>query len=364
MSDELYQRLRRGIARHSVYFDATSTGVEIRFLKKLFSEEEAELYLHLTEKLETPRQIAARAGQQPGKVAVILRRMAEKGLLYPKREGEKRYYAAAPFAHGILEHQVHRIDRELAEIYEEYMWAEKIPDAPPDPNAETTLPLRTIPVNAPVNVSRPIAPYEAVREIIQRQDRIAVTKCFCAAHQQARETGCKQPLEVCIMLGFYADYYVDLGMGRRISKEEALEIVELSEAAGLVHQFADAQDPGAICNCCPDCCGGLRVLKMLPNPAAFIVSNHFTTLDRERCDGCEECVSRCPMDAISMTADEIADINRDRCIGCGLCINTCPTEALMLMCKPENECREPPFTSQFMRASREIESTILPDVDD
>jgi hypothetical protein len=71
------------------------------------------------------------------------------------------------------------MDRELAELYEEYMFAEKIPEGPPpDPDAEVKLPLRTLPVNAPINVSRPIAPYEDVRELIMSQDRIAVTDCF------------------------------------------------------------------------------------------------------------------------------------------------------------------------------------------
>jgi Fe-S-cluster-containing hydrogenase component 2 len=64
------------------------------------------------------------------------------------------------------------------------------------------------------------------------------------------------------------------------------------------------------------------------------------------------------MDAISMTAEDIASINLDRCIGCGLCVNACPTEAMMLVSKPEEARREPPFTSQFMRSSKEIESTI------
>jgi electron transport complex protein RnfB len=358
VSDEIYQRLRRGIAQHSKYFDATHSGVEIQFLKKLFDVEEAELFLHLTEDLETPQQIAQRAGQDPGTVAATLKRMAVKGLLYPRREGDTYHYAAAPFAHGILEHQVHTMDRELAELYEQYMWAEKIPDEPVDPNAELTLPLRTVPVNAPVSVSRPIAPYEDVKELIQSQDRIAVTKCFCAAQQQLLEGGCDQPLEVCIVLGFYADYYVDLGMGRRITQEEALEILDRSEEAGLVHQFADSLDPGAICNCCPDCCGGLRVLKKLPNPAAFIISNHFAQVDQELCNGCEVCVDRCRMDAISMTADDVAEINLDRCIGCGLCINVCATEALTLVSKPEEARREPPFTSQVMRSSRDIEGTL------
>ncbi|MFO8010598.1 MAG: hypothetical protein R6U89_07285 [Dehalococcoidia bacterium] len=178
MSEDLYQQLRKAIGRHSAYFDATTTGVEIRFLKRLFTEEEAMMYLHLTDKLETAEQIAERAGQDPERSASTLKRMAEKGLLFPKVDGENHFYAAAPFAHGILEHQVHRMDRELAEIYEEYMWAEKIPDVPPDPNAEAKLPLRTIPVKSPVGVSRPVAPYEDVRELIISQDRIAVTECF------------------------------------------------------------------------------------------------------------------------------------------------------------------------------------------
>ena len=78
MSDELYQRLRKGIAKHSVFFDATPTGVEIKFLKKLFTEEEAELYLHLTENLDPPEKIAERAGQDVDKVAVTLKGMAKK----------------------------------------------------------------------------------------------------------------------------------------------------------------------------------------------------------------------------------------------------------------------------------------------
>jgi predicted transcriptional regulator len=104
MSEDVYQRLREAVARHSAHFEATAAGLEIKFLKKLFSVEEAELYLHLTDKLETPQEIAKRANQDPETVAATLKRMAEKGLVFPKRDGQKYHYAAAPFAHGILEH--------------------------------------------------------------------------------------------------------------------------------------------------------------------------------------------------------------------------------------------------------------------
>jgi ferredoxin len=64
------------------------------------------------------------------------------------------------------------------------------------------------------------------------------------------------------------------------------------------------------------------------------------------------------MGAISMTEEQVAGINLDKCIGCGLCINVCPEEALMLVSKPEEELREPPYTSRFMRSSQDIEGGI------
>ncbi|MBW1852403.1 MAG: 4Fe-4S ferredoxin, partial [Deltaproteobacteria bacterium] len=45
MTGDIYQRLRKAIAQHSAYFDATPSGVEIKFLRKLFSVEEAEMYM-------------------------------------------------------------------------------------------------------------------------------------------------------------------------------------------------------------------------------------------------------------------------------------------------------------------------------
>ncbi len=97
------------------------------------------------------------------------------------------------------------------------------------------MPLRTIPVRAPVSVSRAVATYEDVEGMIRSKDRIAVAKCVCAVQKGLLETGCNQPLEVCLLFDFYADYYVELGNARAIGQEEAIEILDLSEKAGLVH---------------------------------------------------------------------------------------------------------------------------------
>lgn len=331
----------------------------MRILRRLFSQEEAEIYLHLSDKLETPQEVAKRAKQDPRKVSVILKRMAEKGLTFPKRKGDMFYYAAAPYAHGIYEHQVNTMDRDLALLFEEYMFAEKVPREPkPGEQIEGEMPLRTIPVRSSVSVSRAVATYEDVEGMIRSKDRIAVAKCVCAVQKGLVEPGCNQPLEVCLLFDFYAEYYVEMGNARAIGQEEALEILDLSEKAGLVHQSANLLDPGAICNCCRDCCGELRILRMLPNPAAFVASNYFSQVDTQLCNGCEACVDRCPMGAITIGPEEAAIIDLDKCIGCGLCVKPCPTEALILMSKPEEARQVPPPTSPFMRASEDYESSI------
>ncbi len=363
MGEDIYRELRKAVDGHGYGFAASISGIELQLLRRLFTEEEAETYIRLTSDLETPEQVAARTDGDPERLAIVLEGMAAKGLVFPKRKGEAHYYAAAPFAHGLIEHQVERMDGGLARLIEDYMWAEKVPQEPSSgPEVETGLPLRamplrTVPIMAPVMAAKAVAPYEDVSEIIRAQDRIALANCYCAKQQEALESGCRQDLEVCLLLGFYADYYVEHGMGRKITQDEALTVLQRAAEAGLVHQIPDSEDPAAICNCCPDCCGQLRALKMLPNPAVLVTSDHFAEVDAELCNACELCVDGCSMDAISMSDDEIAAVNLEKCIGCGVCVVACPTDGILLASKPAEERQAPGFTTSFMRSSKDIEST-------
>jgi heterodisulfide reductase subunit A-like polyferredoxin len=61
-----------------------------------------------------------------------------------------------------------------------------------------------------------------------------------------------------------------------------------------------------------------------------VISSPFIAkLDAEICVGCETCLERCQMEALSVV-DEHAVLKEDRCIGCGLCVSTCQSGALTL----------------------------------
>jgi electron transport complex protein RnfB len=355
--ENVYKRLRERLDDLSTGYPSTESGVEIRILKRLFTEEEAEFFLKLSPLPESPQQVASRLGWEPQKAAALMEKMAGKGLLFRLRKGESVRYAALPFLVGILEHQVNRLDQELAQDMDEFFEA----GFGKAVQSFKTPVMRSIPINRQIAVKWPIAPYEDVLEIINNQEVIALAPCICRTWMKTVNKGCDKPVETCFIFGHYGHYYVENKMGRYISKEEALDVVKRNEAAGLVMQPFNSQKVGGMCSCCGDCCGMLRSLKKQPVPAASVQSNYFAEVDRGECAGCETCLDRCQMEAIHIL-DGKAVISLDRCIGCGLCVTTCTTGAMQLKRKPEEQLYQPPQSGAetYMRIAIERGKNPLP----
>lgn len=355
MGQDIYLQLREQLDQYGVGYPTTKSGVEIKILKKLFSEEEARMFLNLSLMGEPPDSIAKRLNKDVQEVASLLDHMANKGLLFRLRKKDKVLYAAIPFVIGIYEFQVGSMDKELAELMEQYLdegFAEQM--------AKQTPPLRPIAVKRSVPVAWNVAPYEDAIEMIKSQKEIAVANCICRLERKLVGEWCGKPLEVCLSFGPEARYYVDSGMARWITQEEAFNIMDECEKAGLVPQPTSCQNPVAICNCCGDCCGVLRSLKKHPRPAEIVLSNYFAEVDPEACTGCETCLERCQMDAITIDMEGVASVNRDRCIGCGLCVTTCPGEAITL--KPKPKRREPPikYKDAVVKMAKERGKDLIP----
>ena len=341
MQTDIYRQLQKQLDKYSMGFPETESGIEINILKYLFSETDAAMFTVLTPSLQTAQTVAARLDQSEADVAVQLDSMAEKGLLFRLRKESESKYGAIPFVHGLYEFQVKNLEPDFAEMIKQYF--EDGFDVAMQAGADYFL--RTIPVQQSIEVTNNVASFDDAVEIVKAKSLIVITDCICRKHAKIVEGNCEKPLENCFMFGAMGQYYLDRGMGRKISVDEAIAILKQCNEAGLVTQPATSQNPGGMCNCCGDCCGVLRALNKLPNPAEIVFSNYFCEVESDDCSGCEICVDRCQMNAIGMDDDDLAVINKGRCIGCGLCVTACPTEAMSLVSKSEADIRTPPANS-------------------
>jgi len=331
MSD-LYEQLAAFVDRLPGGYPRTESGVELRILRKLFTQEEAELFMHLTLLGEEPRVIARRAKLPVEVVSPRLDEMEKKGLINgAHRAGKPTAYSASQFVVGFWEGQVNRVDRELAEDFGEYL------PTLFNPEVWRKMPqLRTIPIGESIPVPAEAMPYEVAEKVVESHSSFAIRNCICRQEQQILGKGCDKPVETCMSFGWAAENTIESGLGRRISREEILAILKQADEAGLVLQPANSKDPMFICACCGDCCGVLRSLKLQSRPASLVSSPYRVAHDDAICSGCGTCIDRCQMDAITVP-DGVAEVDLDRCIGCGLCVSTCDTEALTLVRKPESE---------------------------
>ena len=330
---DVYQRLAEFLDTFPQRFPVnTESGIELKVLKHIFTPDAAEIFMKLKPSPETAAEIAARIGETPEEAERKLFEMSKKGQVFRMgKDGSHRYMATA-FLVGIAEFQMNRLTPEFAKDYQEFepillqaTWMKG-----------KTRDLRTIPIMEAVDSSAQVMPYERAEETILSAKYIAISDCMCRKIKELVHKPCSHPAEVCFHFGSGSHYFVENGMGRYISKDEAMSILKKGIASGLVCQISAPQDPNALCMCCPCCCGPLRACKACVKPSEMVNSNFFARVSEDDCTGCEACAESCPMDAVTM--DEVARINLDRCIGCGVCAVMCPAEAVKVFRKEkENE---------------------------
>jgi Pyruvate/2-oxoacid:ferredoxin oxidoreductase delta subunit len=131
-----------------------------------------------------------------------------------------------------------------------------------------------------------------------------------------------------------AQFVIDRGMGRKISKEKALDILKKCEQAGLVHSTVNRQEIDFLCNCCNDHCVILNKALAQPKPGIALNSGFQPTWNPDLCTACETCIERCPPKALEMNECDVPEVDLDRCIGCGVCASGCPEGAIELVERP------------------------------
>jgi Fe-S-cluster-containing hydrogenase component 2 len=334
MSETAYERLARALDALPGGFPRTPSGVEIRLLEKILSPEEARLASHLTGGREAVDAIAKRAELPPREAGRDLVALAKRGIAWSGEVDGDVGFRLAPFIVGIYEAQLTTMDEEFARLYEQYMEQGGAAGIMrPLPSLH-----RVLPGHGAIEPGR-VLPYDDVRAIIEKGKTFRIRGCICRVQQDLiGDRKCDFPLENCITI-----YQTERPPSPDdISMERAIEILDETEKMGLVHTTANVvNDITYICNCCGCCCGILRGFNEWGIDEAIARANYLAIVDAEACSGCEICVERCQVGAMSMN-DGAAHVDAARCIGCGLCVTGCPGDAVRLKRKPDAEIVEPP----------------------
>ncbi len=180
---------------------------------------------------------------------------------------------------------------------------------------------------------------EDIRELVGKAATVVRLPCACRWASMKKENRC------CYSVSYSPDaWYKDLDMGyfglaqdqglESLTPAEAIAQMEKLEEGGAVHTIWTMMTPfiGAICNCQPEDCLGLRTLSI--NVETMFRGEMMASVDEELCTGCGSCEEACHFDAISskdMAGEHKAHIHNASCYGCGLCRNVCSVEALNMV---------------------------------
>ena len=299
-----------------------------RIFETLINETEAKLLLAAAPP-GTAEELSHKTGIDPAEIDTMLDRLFRKGLVFKsKKPDATRYYRVR---HIMQFHDatavMHDAPRNMLDLWKEYTRNEW--DAQ-SKTLESILPhaaVRVVPINVTIEPTSQVLVLDDISKLIDGARSIAVTKCSC----RAIDGTCGKPVDVCLQLDRAADYAIERGTGRRLSHEEARQMLEMCEEEGLVHVAENKQGVGnVICNCCRDCC--INWASVRTGLGKFVAPSRFrAVVGAHDCNGCELCVDRCFFDAMKMVdGGTLATVDQEKCMGCGVCRAACVVDAISM----------------------------------
>ncbi len=337
--DDLYIRLAKHLESLIMGYPYTEELLDL--LKEMFSPAEAQVALAIPNDLEplqvvSLEKIAERADLPVPEVAKALDSMAGRNMLYtaPTADGPIGY-ALLQVGYGLPQTFFWKgiqdeTTKKMAKLVLKYF---TVPTTHKIYGGVRTKSFKYSPANSSIEIPmQGVMPNEQIGPIVEAATKIAVAHCPCRMSAKILgRTDCPHSLEVCIKYDEMAEFVIDKGLAREISKDEAHQIMANSEKEGLVHMVDNTQ--GQIkhtCNCCGHYCWNVGILRRRKIPRDQLMAVYFireTELDE--CIGCGACAEICPVDAVQMVDDKPL-VDPDWCIGCGVCAIQCPANVISI----------------------------------
>ena len=235
------------------------------------------------------------------------------GDLYDKNgpiEGKReRRYLLPLFVPGSAEF-TNMIKEQLDEHPELAMFFERMTFLPLEkvtpmvPPGGAGIGMHVIPVEQAIDAKNTSLDIEHISYWLKKYEgHLSVGICSCRYGRSKLNEGCGDSCEEwCIGVGDMADYCVETNKGRKITYEEAIQILKNAEVNGYVHQITNIDGENkifAICNCNVNICNALRTSQLFntPNMSRSAYTAH---IDIDKCVACGKCVEYCPSGAVKL----------------------------------------------------------------
>jgi Pyruvate/2-oxoacid:ferredoxin oxidoreductase delta subunit len=307
-------------------------------VEELFDPQEAEINNALPRKPAPVEEVAAKTERSSEETSKILERMAVRGLCGVSKTSGGELYRGLPFMPGIFEFifigggEAER-QKKIARLIHTYKKAHTAARGVEKIAYPVT---RVIPVARTIKAGNTIHTYDQVMTYIDKYDVIGVGACYCRQAAKLRgEELHGMPIGVCMWFGEVAENITERLGGRQVTREEARQILNRCEEAGLIHMSRNTTDEiDFMCNCDRWHCEVVGQVLQQPRPGLVFNSGFEPSFDAGRCIACETCIERCPPEALTMGAANLPVLDTDRCFGCGVCATGCPEGAIAMESKP------------------------------
>ena len=274
-------------------------------LASVVTDEMAELALAMKVRVPTtPAEIGKKVGKDPVYVEQLFDQMSMIGLLeynWENADHHKQWTLPifVPGSAELMNMNLQQVEThpEIAQFFERMSFLPLTKITCMVPPGGAGVGMHVIPVEKAIPATNESVDVEHISHWLKKyEDHLGVGYCSCRNAMRIQGEGCGELQdEMCIAVGQFCDYCLETGKGRKITYDEAMEILQRAEDNGYVHQITNIDGENKIFGVC----NALRTSQLFNTPN-LSASAYVAESDPEKCVACGKCVETCPAGAVRL----------------------------------------------------------------